>query len=200
MKKTVLVLLFALGSLIKADLGVVQNESHTHSDVEIVQEALSNSDESVVNQELVKAFSDAMENGVNDRQQNLHNTFNDYLKRPNDALDVFVKNVINTNFVVKQMSLFILFSAGFVFSHHQMDVSPIGLKFAMPVFLKFLVYGLLYHTGYNGLRFVFERVLPVSYTKTFNEKLLDIYNRFPQMSKYLGCFVGLFDAFATHYL
>lgn len=207
MKKIVLVVLLALGSLIKADLGVVQNESHIHSDAEIVQEALSNSDEFVVNKELVKAFSDAMENDVNDRQQNLHNTFNDYLKRPNDALDVFVKNVIDTNFAVK--SVLFLVCLGFItIAAFEKENAPlhfilhsnIGLKLTIQLILKSLAYGVLYHAGYNGLRFMLERVMPVSYTKSFNEKLLAIYNRFPRMSKYLGCCVGLFDAFATHYL
>ncbi len=158
----------------------------------------------------LKPFSGAIENGANDIQYNLHPTLNDDLKRSDDALDVFVKNVIHTNFIIKQVGLLFMKTLFLITSHDKTIVNTLDsftdnqfsqIKFsALPLSLKILGYAFLYHTGYNGLRFLLERVMPVSYTKTFNEKLLGIYNRFPRMSKYLGCFVGLFDAFATHYL
>lgn len=211
MKKTVLAsFLLVLSSFIKADLAISQNDLCLNSETKGIQKSLPASDEAVVNQELVEAFSGAIENGVNDRQQNLQNSFDDYLKRPDDALDLFVKNVIDTNFIIKQVCLLSMKTLFFIASHDKAIVNELDsftnnqfsqIKFSvLPLSLKILGYAFLYHTGYNGLRFLLERVMPVSYTKTFNEKLLGVYNRFPGITKHLGFFVGLFDAFATHYL
>lgn len=127
----------------------------------------------------------------------------EYRNRPQDGLDHFVNKAIDVNFAIKNMSLLLLVVAGFVFSNNKVDDtlhSAVGLKFAASLFVKFLAYGILYNWFYNASRFLLERTVPVSYVNALNERLLNAQNRFPRIGKYLGAFVGLCDAFITHYL